>query len=118
MTAASPLAVLLLQITAIIVIAKLTAALVARAGQAALLGELLGGILLRRSFVGLLWPSIHRALFPADATATLHLFSQIGVILFMFLVGCELDLTPVTRNARTAVLVSYAGIALSWVIFE
>jgi Kef-type K+ transport system membrane component KefB len=126
MTAASPLAVLLLQITAILVIAKVTAALVARAGQPAVVGEMLGGILLGPSFFGWLWPSFHRVLFPADTTATLQLLSQIGVILFMFLVGCELDLNRLTRNARTAVVVSYAsiaaplllGVALSWAIYQ
>ena len=126
MTAAGPLAVLLLQITTILVIAKFTAALVARAGQPAVVGEMLGGILLGPSFFGWLWPSVHRALFPPETIATLQLLSQIGVILFMFLVGCELDLTRVTRNARTAVVVSYAGIAaplllgiaLSWAIFR
>jgi Kef-type K+ transport system membrane component KefB len=126
MTPASPLAVLLLQITTILVIAKLTAAIVARAGQPAVVGEMLGGILLGPSFFGWLWPSVHRAVFPAGTTATLQLLSQIGVILFMFLVGCELDLTRLTRHARTAVVVSYAGIgvplvlgiALSWTIFQ
>src|SRR5262249_1994380 len=116
----------LLQITTILVIAKVTAAIVARAGQPAVVGEMLGGILLGPSFFGWLWPSVHRTVFPADTTATLQLLSQIGVILFMFLVGCELDLTRRTRNARPAVVVSYAGIgvplllgiALSWTIFQ
>jgi Kef-type K+ transport system membrane component KefB len=120
------LALLLLQITAILVVAKLTAAAVARAGQPAVVGEMLGGILLGPSFFGSWWPAVHRALFPSDATGTLQLLSQIGVILFMFLVGCELNLGRVRRNARTAVVVSYAGIAapmllgiaLSWVIFR
>ena len=120
------LAILLLQITVILVVAKLTAALVARAGQPAVVGEMLGGILLGPSFFGWLSPTVHHALFPAETTATLQLLSQIGVILFMFLVGCELDLSRVTRNARTAVVVSYAGIAapmllgiaLSWLIFQ
>jgi len=126
MTGGSALAVLLLQITTILVIAKLTAALVARAGQPAVVGEMLGGILLGPSFLGWLWPSVHRALFLPEATVTLQLLSQIGVILFMFLVGCELDLARVARHARTAVVVSYAGIAaplllgvtLSWSIFR
>jgi len=126
MIAGDALAILLLQITVILVVAKLTAALVARAGQPAVVGEMLGGILLGPSFFGWLSPAVHRALFPRETTGTLQLLSQIGVILFMFLVGCELDLSRVTRNARTAVVVSSAGIAapmllgiaLSWMIFQ
>jgi len=76
------------------------------------------------SLFGWLFPAVHRAVFPAETVGTLQLLSQIGVILFMFLVGCELDLGRVTRSARTAVMVSYAsiaapmllGIALSWLI--
>ena len=125
MIARDALAILLLQITVILVVARLTAALVARAGQPAVVGEMLGGILLGPSFFGWLSPAVHHTLFRAETTGTLQLLSQIGVILFMFLVGCELDLTRVTRNARTVIVVSYAGIAapmllgiaLSWVIF-
>jgi len=126
MITADALALLLLQITVILAAAKLTAAAVARAGQPAVVGEMLGGILLGPSFFGWLTPPVHRALFPADATGSLQLLSQIGVILFMFLVGSELNLSRVRRNARTAVAVSYAGIAapmllgvaLSWVLFR
>jgi len=126
MIARDALAILLLQITVILVVAKLMAALLARAGQPAVIGEMLGGILLGPSFFGWLFPALHRAVFPAQTLGTLQLLSQIGVILFMFLVGSELDLTRVTRNARAAILVSYAGIvaplllgvALSWAIFR
>jgi Kef-type K+ transport system membrane component KefB len=116
MTASSPLAVLLLQITTILIIAKLTAALVARAGQPAVVGEMLGGILLGPSFFGLAFPAMQQAIFPADRLGPLQLVSNIGVILFMFLVGCEFDPRHVTRRARTAVLVSQAGIALPLVL--
>jgi Kef-type K+ transport system membrane component KefB len=126
MIAPGTLALLLLQITVILIVAKLTAALVARAGQPAVIGEMLGGLLLGPSVFGWLAPSVHHGLFPAGSTGTLQLLSQIGVILFMFLVGCELDLTRVARHARTAVVVSYTsiaapmllGIALSWLIVD
>jgi len=111
MIAANTLALLLLQITVILIVAKLTAALVARAGQPAVIGEMLGGLLLGPSLFGWVAPSVHRAIFPAGSTGTLQLLSQIGVILFMFLVGCGLDLTRVTRSARTALVVSYTSIA-------
>src|SRR5881628_3835750 len=99
MIAGDALAILLLQITVILAVAKLTSAAVARAGQPAVVGEMLGGILLGPSFFGSLTPAVHRALFAVDATGTLQLLSQIGVILFMFLVGCELNLRRVRRNA-------------------
>jgi K+:H+ antiporter len=126
MTTSHALAVLLLQITVILVVAKLTAAAVNRAGQPAVVGEMLGGILLGPSFFGWLFPAAHRAIFPQDAIGALQSLSQIGVILFMFLVGCELDLARVTRNARTAIVVSYTGIAvpmllgiaLAWLILR
>jgi len=126
MIGSDTLALLLLQIALILIVAKVTAALVVRAGQPAVIGEMLGGLLLGPSVFGWLAPSLHRGLFPAGSTGTLQLLSQIGVILFMFLVGCELDLTRVTRHARTAVVVSYAsiaapmllGVALSWAIVD
>jgi Kef-type K+ transport system membrane component KefB len=100
MIAADTLALLLLQITVILIVAKLTAALVARAGQPAVIGEMIGGLLLGPSVFGWLAPSVHRAVFPAGSTGALQLLSQIGVILFMFLVGCELDLTRVRAPLR------------------
>jgi Kef-type K+ transport system membrane component KefB len=120
------LTILLLQIVVILAVAKLTAALVKRAGQPAVVGEMLGGILLGPSCAGWLVPTVHRAVFAPEHLGALQLLSQIGVILYMFLVGCDLDLTRVRRNARAAVLVSYMGIAvpmllgiaLSWVIFQ
>ena len=114
MMPASPLAVLLLQITVILVIAKLTAAIDARAGQPAVVGEMLGGILLGPSFFGWLWPSVHRAVIPADTTATLQLLSQIGVILFMFTVGLDLDPAHLRQRAPTAIAVSHFSIVIPY----
>src|SRR5262245_33290853 len=80
MTAASPLAVLLLQITAILVIAKVTAALVARAGQPAVVGEMLGGILLGPSFFGWLWPSVRSGMAWRDSLALGVLMNTRGLM--------------------------------------
>src|SRR5262245_17511668 len=102
------LALLLLQITVILVIARLTAAALRRAGQPAVVGEMLGGILLGPSCFGWLFPGVQSAIFPSASVGTLQLLSNIGVILFMFLVGSEFDVAHLARRARTAVAVSQA----------
>jgi K+:H+ antiporter len=112
MTPSDPLPLLLLQMTTILVVAKVTAAALQRAGQPAVVGEMLGGILLGPSFFGWLVPDVQLAIFPVDRLGPLQLLSNIGVILFMFLVGCELDTRHVAGKARTAVVVSQAGIAV------
>ncbi|HYN20149.1 MAG TPA: cation:proton antiporter, partial [Thermoanaerobaculia bacterium] len=110
--AAEPLSLLLLQIVVIVIAARLTGALFARMGQPAVIGEMVAGILLGPSLLGWLSPGGLEFLFPAPSLAALKLFSQIGVILFMFLVGMDLDLRHLREKAHAAVMVSHASILL------
>jgi Kef-type K+ transport system membrane component KefB len=73
---------------------------------------MLAGILLGPSLLGLLFPDALGFLFPATSLGTLKLFSQAGVILFMFLVGMDLDLRHLREKAHAAVMVSHASILL------
>ena len=83
------------------------------------------GILLGPSVLGHLWPAAEQFLFPEASLGTLGLLSQLGVLLFMFAVGLELDLSGLWQRARTAVQVSYGGIVtpfilgtgLAWVLY-
>ena len=111
-TLADPLSILLLQIVAIVVAARLMGTLFRKMGQPAVIGEMLAGILLGPSLLGLLFPDALSFLFPAASLGTLKLFSQAGVILFMFLVGMDLDLRHLREKAHSAVVVSHASIML------
>jgi len=106
----SPLSILLLQIIVIIVAAKLFAELFRRIGQPPVMGEMIAGIVLGPSVVGLLSPQTMAFLFPPSSMATLGLLSQIGVVLFMLVVGMELDIQHLREKASAAIMVSHASI--------
>lgn len=105
-----PLRTLLLQVIVIIVATRAVGWLFARLRQPAVIGEVLAGILLGPSLLGLVWPAAHGFLFPAQSLDMLRLLSQIGVILFMFTVGIELELEVMRQKAHAAVLISHASI--------
>ena len=73
-------------------LARLFAAHAARVGQPGVIGEMIAGIVLGPSVAGALAPGLFQFIFPADSMGALRMFSQVGVILFMFVVGMELDL--------------------------
>ena len=92
-----PLAVLLCQLAAVIAIAALCGRLFKKLGQPSVIGEMAAGILLGPSVLGHLWPAAEQFLFPEASLGTLGLLSQLGVLLFMFAVGLELDLSGLWR---------------------
>lgn len=110
--ARDPLSVLLLQVIVILVAAKLLGWLVGMVKQPAVVGEMIAGILLGSSLLGVVSPSLMTFLFPVQSMDTLKLLSQIGVIIFMFIVGMELDLQHLRRKANDAVLISHASIVI------
>ena len=85
-------------------------------GQPAVIGELVGGILLGPSLLGWLAPDLSAWLFTPSVMPLLRLHAQAGVIFFMFLVGLELDVQMIRRGSRTTVLISYASIILPFVL--
>ena len=111
-----PLPLLLVQLIVIVVAARLCGALARKAGQTAVIGEMVAGILLGPSLLGSLWPSAFEFIFPAPSLGTLRLLSQMGVCLFMFIVGMELDIGHLKGQARTAVLVSQVGILFPYLL--
>ena len=107
-----PLSILFLQLIVIIAVARWVGTLFLRMGQPAVIGEMIAGILLGPSFLGMLLPAAQAFLFPAGSLGALKLFSEVGVILFMFIVGIDLDLGHLRQKAGAAVLVSHASIVV------
>ncbi len=105
-----PLAILLLQIITIIIIARVFGFLCKKIKQPAVIGEIAAGIFLGPSFVGMYFPEFSSFLFPPQSLGNLQFLSQIGLILFMFVVGMELDLKVLRNKAKDAVVVSHASI--------
>jgi len=108
------LAIFFGQIVALIVCGRLIGELMERFGQPAVMGQLIGGMLLGPSVFGALFPSLQHALFPAAAgqKAMLDAVSQLGILLLLLLTGMETDLSVIRSCRRTAFSVSIAGIAI------
>ena len=109
-----PLSHLFVQLLVIIAVSRLTGTLFARCGQPSVVGEMVAGILLGPSLFGMLAPEAFQFVFPATSLGVLKMLSQIGVCLFMFVVGMELDIGHVRKKADVAVVVSHASIVLPY----
>ncbi|MFD3590342.1 cation:proton antiporter [Streptomyces sp. NPDC058683] len=114
--APDPLTPLLVAVPVVILACRAGAQLLKRLGQPPVVGEILVGILLGPSLLGWLWPDAQGWLFPASALPYIGVLGNVGLLVFMFLVGLELDLKSLRGNSRTAVAVSQAGIALPLVL--
>lgn len=121
-----PLAILLLQIITIILTARVFGFLCKKIGQPSVIGEIIAGILLGPSFVGMYFPEFSGFLFPKQSLGNLQFLSQIGLILFMFVVGMELDLKVLKTKAHEAIVISHAsiifpftlGIGLAYFVYQ
>ncbi len=111
-----PLSRLLVQLFVVIALSHLAGRLFRRLGQPAVVGEIVTGILLGPSLLGLLAPGMFAFVFPADSLEALRLLSQVGVCLFMFVVGMELDVREVRSNSHVAIAVSHVGIAFPYLL--
>ncbi|HSD14088.1 MAG TPA: cation:proton antiporter [Flavobacterium sp.] len=111
-----PLAILLAQIVTIVFVARLFGAIFKKIGQPTVIGEILAGIVLGPSLVGNYFPEFSLALFPVESLGNLQFLSQIGLILFMFVVGMELDLKVLQNKAKEAVIISHASIVIPFTL--
>ena len=121
-----PLAILLAQIITIILVARFFGWIFRKIGQPTVIGEMIAGIVLGPSLVGLYLPEYSNILFPKESLGNLQFLSQIGLILFMFVIGMELDLKALKNKANDAVVISHAsiifpftlGIGLAYFIYK
>ncbi|MFY7814140.1 MAG: cation:proton antiporter, partial [Chryseobacterium taeanense] len=121
-----PLALLLAQIVTIILVARLFGWICIKIKQPSVIGEMIAGIVLGPSLLGMYFPEFSTFLFPKESLGNLQFLSQIGLILFMYIVGMELDLSVLRKKAHDAVVISHAsiiipfalGIGLSYFIYK
>jgi len=111
-----PLALLLAQIVTVIFVARIFGWICKKIGQPSVIGEIIAGIVLGPSLIGMYFPGFSSALFPTQSLGNLQFLSQIGLILFMFVVGMELDLKVLKNKAHEAVVISHASIIIPFAL--
>ena len=107
---------LFLQIAVILIACKICSFAMRRIGQPATIGEMIAGVLLGPSLLGLLAPDVSAWLFPPVSKPVLHEIAQVGLTLYMFTVGLEFRTDLLSKRARSAFAVSFAGMAAPFAI--
>lgn len=105
---ARPFGLFLMQIVTIVALARGLGLLLSRIRQPMVIAELLGGIILGPSVLGRI-PGFTNTLFPTESLPTLELVAQLSLVLYMFILGMQMDLEDVRRCGRHAFVVSLIG---------
>ena len=105
-----PLSILLIQIIAVLLMVRLFGFLFKHIGQPGVIGEIVAGSVLGPSVLGYFFPDVFQALFPPESLTNLELLSQVGLVLFMFVIGMELDFSVLKNKINETLVISHAGI--------
>jgi Kef-type K+ transport system membrane component KefB len=106
----------LLSLATVIITARAIGALFKLVGQPPVIGEVIGGILLGPSFLGTVAPDFYQFVLPASTAPFLGVIAQLGVILYMFLVGLELDLKVLQKSGHATLAISHASILVPFLL--
>src|SRR5450631_3261669 len=104
--------ILLTEIAIVVLVTLACGSLARRLGQSRVIGEIAGGILLGPSVFGHIAPAAASALFPQSSMASLETLSTVGLILFLFLIGTEVNLEHLYHQRTTAALTSMMSILM------
>jgi Kef-type K+ transport system membrane component KefB len=98
------------QLAFILAACRLVGLLARRIRQPQVVAEIIAGVLMGPSFFGLIFPDLQNQLFPKASMTTIYTISQVGLVLYMFLIGVEFRADVVRQHLRSAASVSLAGI--------
>ncbi|HET7199674.1 MAG TPA: cation:proton antiporter [Burkholderiales bacterium] len=116
MTSAELSVTFFLQMFFILALCRAVGRVVRRWGQPQVVGEMIAGVLMGPSLLGLLWPGTQPFLFPPESLNTLYVIAQLGIGLYMFLVGVEFNRELFRSRMRSAAAVSLAGMLVPFVV--
>ena len=105
-----------LQMAIILLACRLVGMFAKRIGQPQVVGEMIAGVLLGPSLLGFLWPASTEVIFTKESRGILYSGAQLGVGLYMFLVGLEFDLRHLKSRAKSAASVSIAGMVVPFLL--
>ena len=105
----SSIGILLLQIITILLTCRLFGWLFQKIGQPTVIGEIVAGIVLGPSVLGNLFPEASTFLFPVESLVNINMLSQFGLILFMFAIGMELNISEVRKKLKETILISHTS---------
>lgn len=107
---------LFLALAVIITTARALAAVFSRFGQPAVIGEVIAGLLIGPSLLGRVAPNISSYILPPPVAPFLGVLAQVGVVLYMFLVGTELDLSRIRGRVHSTIAISHASIIVPFLL--
>ncbi|PBB77994.1 potassium transporter [Mesorhizobium sp. WSM3879] len=110
--------IFVLEVILLLVVGRGIGELLERLGQPAVMGQLIGGILLGPSLLGWLWPAAERLVFAGDAAqkSMINAIAQFGVLMLLLLTGMETDLRLVRRVGRACFSISATGVAVPFAL--
>jgi Kef-type K+ transport system membrane component KefB len=100
-----------LQMAFILAVCRATAWVFMKIGQSRVVSEMIAGVLMGPSLLGWMFPEFSAYLFPAESKAILFSVAQLGLVLYMFLIGVEFDIDLIRKRIKSAASISIAGIA-------
>jgi Kef-type K+ transport system membrane component KefB len=109
-------AIVFVDIAVIVAVARIVGSLFRRIRQPAVVGEIIAGIALGPSLLGLLPGQLPTRIFPTDVRPYLGILAQLGLVIFMFIVGLEVDVALIRGKERVAGFISLSSIALPFAL--
>jgi Kef-type K+ transport system membrane component KefB len=112
----NPLVHVFLTLAAVVALGWLLGNLFRFLGQPPVIGEVIAGIVLGPSVLGRLFPEAAEFLLPASVAPFLSVIAQLGVIMYMFLIGLELNLDSLKDRTQATVTIAHAGIVIPFIL--